>query len=282
MLYNYIRLFFGDNGVVTDLSINNQDEATTIPLVMVAAEDYIYLAQHMPFNNFFVQMDTVNTNASLMTISYWGGKSRDWVPAIDILDGTMTGGKTFGRSGVVQFSPDPLYTWQPVNENRGELLPTGLETIKVYNVYWVRIKVSANLSALTDAKRFIYSFTRSQQLDNLDTTINQFLGSFATGKTDWDDQIVTASVQLVNDLRRRGLIISPGEILRFDDVTMACDYKTLILIYKNLGPGYKDKLEQAKLDYEDTINLRRFSFDIDQDGYLNRAEISSRVKTLER
>ena len=145
-----------------------------------------------------------------------------------------------------------------------------------------RIKVSANLSAGTNAKRIVYAFTRSQQLDNLDVTINQFLTSFSAGKTNWDDEIITASVQLVNDLRRRGLVVSPGEILRFDDVSMACDYKTLMLIYKNLGPGYKDKLDQAKLDYEDTINLRRFSFDTDANAFLDRGELNNSVNVLVR
>lgn len=282
MLYNYIRLIYSDNGTLADKSLDNQDESSTLPLAFVASEDYLYIAQSYPFNNFFYQMLVANSNTSALSVEYWTGRINGWISAVDILDGTSSGGKTLARSGVIQFSPDPAKIWMQVRDSTNETMPTGLETLKVYNVYWIRIKVSANLSALTAAKRLCYAFTRSQQLDNIDITINDFLETFGIGKTDWDDQIITASLQLVNDLRRRGLIIHAGSILRFEDVTMACDYRTLILIYKNLGPGYKERLATASLDYNEAIDMRRFSFDTDENAFLSTSEKTSTVKVLER
>ncbi len=282
MLYNYIRTFYGDNGVLTDYSIDNQDELATVPLAFVAAEDYVYIGQHFPVNNFFVQMDTINTNASVLSIEYWCGTINGWKAAVDILDGTTSGGKTFARSGVVQFSPAPAYIWQRVGDSTNEVMPTGLTASSVYNVYWLRIKASANISAGTDAKRICYAFTRSQQLDNLDVTIDQFLTSFNASKTNWDDEIVTASIHVVADLKRRGVIIHNGEIIRFEDISMACDYKTLSIIYKNLGPAYKEKLERVDKEYEKAVNLKRFTLDKDQDAFVSSGEISTSIKRLER
>jgi hypothetical protein len=55
MLYQWIRVIDGDNGTLTDVSVENQEEGTTLAMDIVAAEDYIYVAQHFPFNNFWMQ-----------------------------------------------------------------------------------------------------------------------------------------------------------------------------------------------------------------------------------
>lgn len=282
MLYNYIRILSGNDGTITDLSLDNQDESSTLPAVLVSGEDYIYVGQYYPFNNFFYQSDTANTNAAVMALEYWCGLQQGWKSAVDILDGTSTAGKTLARSGVVQFSPNEDYRWQSVVDQDSTHAPTDLSTVVIPNVYWLRISVSADMSAGTAATRFVYSFTRSQQLDNLDTTIDQFLTSFSSGKTNWDDEVVTASIQLVSDLKRRGLVLSNGQILRFDDVSQACDYRTLMLIYKNLGPAYIEKLKQADFDYRESLNSKRFSFDMDNNALVGQDEINNTITTLVR
>ena len=282
MLYQYIRIFFSNNGTLTDYSLQNQEEAATVPLEMVSAEDWIYVGQHYPFNNFFIQIDTANAVSSTMSIQYWGGKSQEWVDALDILDNTSVSGATLARSGIIQFTPDVDHIWHGVADTKNEPQPLGLETLNIYNVHWMRFKASADTTAGSAAKRIAYAFTQNQQLDNIDVTINQFLTSFASGKTNWDDEIITASMQLVSDLRRKGLIVSPGQILRFDDVSLAADLKTLMLIYKNLGPGYQAKLEMTARDYENALSLTRFSFDTNEDAFLSKGELYNSIAKLVR
>jgi len=282
MLYDWIRVIDGDDGVLTDLSVNNQDETLTLPLDLVAAEDYIYVAQHFPFNNFWMQIDTANSVATTISIEYWAGQGSGWKAAKDILDGTTLAGVPLARSGVVQFSPDQKYNWHRINDTQNEPQPAGLETLEIYNVYWLRFKYVLDLSGATALKRLAYAFTQTQQLDNIDTQINQFQDSFQTGKTDWDDEIYTASIQVVNDLKRRGLITHYGQVLRFEDVTMAADIKTLILIYKNLGPGFRVKLDDARLEYQSALDVGRFTFDKNSNAFTDQGEIANRKAVLTR
>ena len=282
MLYQWIRLFFSDNGTLTDYSLENQSEVDTVPLAMDISQDYFYLGQHYPFNNFFVQVDTANAVSNSITIQYWGGKNTEWVDAVDIIDGTKSGGASFAKSGVVQFSPNTTNVWHEVSDTRNEPQPLGLETIDIYNMYWIRFKFTVNPTGGAAVNRIAYAFTQSQQLDNIDVTIDQFLDSFESGKTDWNNEIMTASLQLVYDLKRRGLIIHQGQVLRFDDVSMAADLRTLMLIYRNLGPGYQTKLEQTSREYDNALSLTRFSFDQNQDGFLSKGELFNSIAKLVR
>ena len=97
------RVFFGDNGTLSDNTIEARS-SDTIDIVMVAAEDYIYIGSWDPMNSFFVEVDTANTNDSVMSIQYWSNTA--WKDAVDILDGTKAAGKTFAQTGIVQFIPD--------------------------------------------------------------------------------------------------------------------------------------------------------------------------------
>jgi hypothetical protein len=63
---------------------------------------------------------------------------------------------------------------------------------------------------------------------------------------------------------------------------MAADIKTLILIYQNLGPGFRQKLEDARADYEKTLDVGRFTFDKNSDAFADSGEITNKVKQLVR
>lgn len=281
MLFQYLRVIYSDNGVLTDVSLRNQDETNSLVIPMVTGEDYIYLGQHFPFNNFFIQKSVVNAVAGVMQIDYWD--STAWRSAVDILDGTSNNsGVPLSKSGIVQFSPNPSYRWQITSDTTNGQFPSELSTLNIYNMYWLRIKFTSTLTLTTAIKRITYAFTLSQQIDNYDAKVNQYWDTFSSGKTNWDDEIVTASYLVVRDLKAQGLIQESGEILRLDDVSIPTDWKTLELIYRSLGGDYKDKLKEASDQYMQSLALGRFSFDVDKNAFLSKAEISSPVRGLSR
>ncbi len=281
MLFQYLRVIYSDNGVLIDVSLRNQDETNSLIIPMVTGEDYIYLGQHFPFNNFFIQKSVVNAVAGLMQIDYWDATA--WRSAVDILDGTVNNsGVPLSKSGIVQFSPNPSYKWQITSDTTNGQFPSELSTLNIYNMYWLRIKFTATLTLTTAIKRITYAFTLSQQIDNYDAKINQYFDSFASGKTSWEDEIVTASYLVVRDLKSQGLIRETGEILRLDDVSIPTDWKTLELIYRSLGGDYKDKLKEASDQYMQALALGRFSFDVNKDAFLSKNEISNPVRGLSR
>jgi len=201
MLLNYIRVLTNISASLVDRSLDNQDDTKTIGLVL-ANTDYIYVAQRYPFTNLFVHMDTVNTNSSVISAQYWDGTT--WRACVDFLDGTSVSGATLGRSGGMQWSVDDEYLWNIVYDTADLSAPTELSTLRVYNSYWMRFKVSATLSSGTDSKELCYCFTTSQRLKDFDVEIDDYLASFATGKTEWIDEIKTGSKLIVQDLKRMG------------------------------------------------------------------------------
>lgn len=279
MLLNYIRLFTNISASLVDRSLANQDDTQTVSLVL-GTSDYVYVAQRYPFTNLFMHMDTVNSNASALSAQYWDGVQ--WRNAVDMMDGTSLAGAALGKSGGIQFSLDDEYSWNKVYDTSDSVSPTELSTLKIYNSYWLRLKVSASLLAGTDTKEIGYSFTTSQRLKDFDVEIDGYLASFATGKTDWIDEIKTGSKLVVQDLKRLGLIMGPGQIIELDDVYVPTSLRTLALVYSNLGPSYKDKLEAVMKEYDKALNIRRFTFDDNADGKLEAREISGTIKRIYR
>jgi hypothetical protein len=278
VLFNYLRLLYSDNGVLTDRSLDNQDETINITLSMVVNEDYIYIGKLYPFNNFFIKSTVANDVASIMTVQYWDGKI--WQSAIDLLDGTSVGGVSLAQSGIVQFVPQKDTHWQRLLSTKENNAPTELNTKEIYNLYWIRIKFSASLKATTSINTISYAFTRSQRLDNIDYAINAYKTSF--GVTTWDDQILTGSLHVVSDLKSRGLVLDSGQILMFDDVELPTCYKTLQIIFQSLGPSYVDKRDYYESKYKETISSNSYTFDQNDNAKVEIAELNTNTARLVR
>lgn len=278
MLAQYIRLINSDNGVLTDYSLDNQDTSSTLAFNMVATEDYWYFAQRKPFNSFFVQVSTANASASTLSIEYWEDESTEWRTALDVIDGTSSGGSTLAKSGIVQFATDSRYDWDISGDAYEDTYPTVLNSLYITNVYWIRVKVSADLDALTKVKRIVYAFTNTQNVNSHDPKIANYYTAFESGKTNWEDEIITASYQVARDLKDKEIILNRGQILELEDVALPTEYKTLSNIYFSLGGDYMDKYEKMKEKYEESISLKWITKDKVSAGRVNRIEIDNKVE----
>lgn len=276
MLYEYLRVVHDDNGTLTDKSLDNSSESTNITGVLVPGEDEYYLGMDIPFNNFFIQMSSnVNDVSSVMSVYYWINNT--WQQAVDVLDGTSANGASLARSGIVTFSPNRQYHWRKTEDtsDTNANSPTELQGLTIYNMHWIKIVFSGTHTLNTAIKRITYAFTRSERLDNLDTQINEYQASFETGKTDWDNEIITASESIIQDLKSRKLIRHRGEILRIDELALACDYKTLAVIYNSLGKSFYDKRDWAEDKYKQVIQSSIFTVDVNNDGFTHENEVLS-------
>lgn len=282
MLSQWIRVFFSDNGALTDKSIAAQD-GSGMAFPAVAAQDYIYVGQYFPFNNLFIEMSTtVNDEASILSCEYWD--SRQWRSGVDFVDGTNVSGATLARSGVFQFSPNRNYSWQyVVDTSDPQGVPAELSTLSIYDLYWLRLKVSANLDAATVLKKISYAFTTNEAMRSIDPDIDKYLVPWGGAtKTSWNEQIILASQHLVADLKGRQLIVGVGNLVRFDDISLAVAYRTNALIYSQLGAAFKDKYADAIKQYESLLNLKRFTIDKNNNAQVERNEVSQTVGSLIR
>lgn len=281
MMHNWIRVLYSDNGSLTDYSIESQLNTETFLAPLVASEDYIYVGQYYPFNNLFIDLSVANDTASVLSVEYWDG--RLWKTAVDVLDGTKSQGKTLKRSGIIQWSPDIDFSWSEITDTSRNQSALELQSVELYNLWWVRLKVSSTIDATTAIKTIGYRFTDTGMMSGIDPEINEYLQPWGgASKTNWDEQIQLASLYLVADLKASGLIVHPGNVLRFDDVSLATANRTLAMIYAQLGEAFKPKMKDALDVYNSLKNIKRFTFDSDRNGRVDRQEISNTVGQMIR
>ena len=264
------RIFFSDNGTLTDYSTALCDfRSLSVSLPFVAAEDYIYIGSFLPFNHKWVEVNTVNDQASSVTVDIWFQDS--WKPAVDIIDETSLGGITLAQSGIVRWVTDRDYSW----ENEVDSFDvSGLETTEIYQMYWCRLGFSDNLNALTSLKYVGQKFANDIDLYSFYPDLNDsnIKLAFASGKTSWDEQHFQSARIIVSDLKRANIVISGSQVLEPDLFIDAGVHKCAEIIYGAMGKAYKDDLALARDRYKESININFLSVDRNRDGRLSLSE----------
>ena len=164
------KVFYYDNTGPTYTDYTN--EATGgghVPLDAMPSEDYLYIGSDIPFLGLDIDIGSnVNTNAATLTVEYWNGSA--WT-TLSKTDRTTASGKTLAQDGDIVWDSPAGWAMKVVNSQ---------------NKYWVRLSVSASLSATVDVDNieivdadhfFIYlgespdanpptAFARIQQVDH--------------------------------------------------------------------------------------------------------------------
>jgi len=122
----------------TDYS-RDGDSSTHVPLDAMATTDILYLGFEDPVAGLYFDMGSnVNSNSATLDVEYYNGS---WTDVSGDSDGTASGGATLAKDGA--------YTWT---------LPTDWVTYTVSSVrelYWIRFKPSAQLSATVDVNEIL-------------------------------------------------------------------------------------------------------------------------------
>jgi hypothetical protein len=280
MLTKYLRLF-KHSGVFN---------ASTNPLVDISLNDGItvnfdtlYIAQHYPFVNLFLLMDVLNTQTTKLKIEYW--INNEWKQAVDVLDAT----EGLKKTGMLQFSTRNHYLWHEITEtdDDSQSCPTEFKGLYVNNCYWLKISfITTGGYAVPDAttkiKKIGYAFTTTDYINSIDIEAPNYYESILAGKTNWVNEIMHASEEMIHDLKRIGFIKSAGEIIEFDELYLACAWKTLSHIYFQLGKGYADNRELMNDKYEKALGSKALSFDNNRDGKLDRRELNATSTRMSR
>ena len=106
--------------------------------------------------------------------------------------------------------------------------------------------------------------------------------AFASGKSDWHDQLVLASDFVIDDLKSRNLIISKDQLLNVARFKNACCHKAAEIIFHGLGEKWFDHATKAEARYSQDMNMDNFGIDINMDGKSSRAEQAVRVTRMTR
>jgi hypothetical protein len=272
MLKRWTRVLVKKDAEITDVSSASQHEGFDASLGPSSSGDAIFIGQDLPFNNVYLEMQVANAAEASLSVDCWDG--RQWVPAVDVLDGTISGG-TLGKNGCVQFVPDNDSFWTCLPDP-SRTSDVGF-TNKIYELYWLRIQSNIALDAETSIKRISYLFCENYQIKEKWSDVDLYLTKWAAGKTDWLEQIREATELMIGELKARSMIIHPGQILRYDDVNLACVYRTLMIIFARLGPSFAGHLKTASENYDLLMDNKRWTLDKNKSGKVEHEELSSSV-----
>ena len=266
MLYSN-RIIYSNNTVLSDISLAVSDyKASSETLAIIAAEDYLYIGGDLPFNHRYIDVTTANDLASVVSVSIWDGVN--WTAAVDVIDETSVAGVSFARSGIVRWTTDRNSSWG--QEGTTENI-SGLTTVKVYDMYWVRLSFSADLKSTTAINYVGHRFSSDEDLGSRypDLTLATTKAAFTVGKTDWDDQGFAAAEEIILRLRKENKFFSANQILNPEMFNQASIHKVAQIIYNAFGDDYKDNRDAAKKDFLESFDGISFDLDRDMDGKLD-------------
>lgn len=268
------RVIHSDNGTLLDLSQVLRDfYADSASLPIVAAQDYLYLGSEFPFNHRYIQIDEANSETSAISVHIWDGQ--EWKECVDVFDGTKVAGKTLAQSGIISWWLNKDHTWQRDDTSYNNQTITGLSSATIYDLYWVRITFSANLSASTSLKYVGQKFSNIDDLrgEYPDLVRPDVMQSFETGKVDWLEQEIRAAELIGEDLKSRGVIFSKDQILSYEEFKTASIHKVAELIY---SPFNEEKRTVCHGKFKAAMNKKIFKIDENESG---RLDIQEKVQT---
>jgi hypothetical protein len=264
MLFNQ-RIIHNDNGTLEDKSVELNNLYTgTATLDLALTDDYLYIGSDLPFNHRWFEVSSVNSVSSIMSVDIWDGNS--WNAAVDVVDQTSATGKTLAQSGYISWTTDRSSSWglEETTEN-----VTGLTTLKIYNMYWVRLKVSASLTGSTAVSYVGHKFSSDDDLGGRypDLVSSTIMDAFETGKTTWNEQHVLAAEDVIQDIRRKRIAWSANQVVNWEQFNIAAIHKVAMIIMNAFGDDYKDNRADAKKAYDEAMNLKIFEVDANADGH---------------
>lgn len=256
------RVILKKGGVTTDYSIEASDAIGGVIPFNLAPGDELFIGSFLPFNHRYFKVITPNTNASKIQMSYW--TQAQWTDSVDMFDLTYSGGATLSKSGILAWQPDIQgfqwgFTWQT------SAIPD-LAQFKIYNLWWARLTVTAQLSAGTQIGLIGHKFSEDSDLfsEYPEFSNAAFYRVFSdeSGKSDWSRQAFLAAEYIIQDLRDRGVVVSPGQILDWRIFKHASVHKIAEIIFRAMGDDYKDKLQRTIEAYRLAKDIK--VFDVDQ------------------
>lgn len=254
MIYRNITRVLKNTTEITEQA--KTPAATTVALALLTT-DALYLGYHEKFTQRYFHFSTLNTTAATLTVEYWTGTV--WAAIEDKVDQTSG----FTVSGFV--------SWK----NKSDWKTQKLTPVTNVDLYWIRIKVSANLSAGTILQAVLNLFCDEALLRAYYPEVVSDSRYKPPSRTDWLEQLQAGKDLVVTRLKQLRAIKDESQILDINEVAVAAVHATMYIILNGI-PAQDDEQRKARDDAYDAmteeLNLARHSFDADNDGGIDDQE----------
>lgn len=274
-----MRVFFKESGQISEITNQINKYKTDTYLLSMGLEDAIYIASDFPLNHFFVKVgETTNGSIGNTLIEYWS--SNGWVPAANINDYT----DSFSRSGFIEFTPDIDVSWSRENTNSSGQSVDDLESISVYGMYWIKLTSDIDWEDDVELNYIGHKFSDDYDLFSEYPLFNdaQFLTAFEANKTDWEEQAIKASDLIIQDLKRKRVILGAEQILDRHILLPASTSKTAEIIFNSFGKDYTEQRDAARKEYDTRMDLSQYVVDTNNDAIIGQIDIQARQGWVSR
>lgn len=257
------RVLFSDNGTLIDFSTSlNKYDATYKTFNYTTSQDALYISSKMPFNHTYFKLLIPNLISATMTVSYW--TSGGWENVVELSDET----NGFSQSGFITFTPNKNAQWTRSSTSGDGSTITGLESVVIYDQYWIKLTFNATLSSDTAINWLGNIFSNDDDLacEFPDFAKQSVKTSAKPGKIDWEEQHVKAASILAQDLIDKGIIYETGQVLNKEDYREASVMKCAEIIYRMLGDDFADQRREAREEYQHRLAKRLHAVDTNMDA----------------
>lgn len=270
------RVFLRKGATIKDLSdsVDNVTEGSEIINVQTGTDELL-IGTYLPFNHLYWMFDVVNTEDSVVSVQFWS--DRQWRDVIDLVD--LTNG--FSKNEIIKWSIPKDYSWprEPFSYK-----VAGLGTTEIYDLYWLKITVSADLLGTTELKYLGQKYSSDSDLYSYYPDLKQpnLMKQYSALKTGWDDQSISAAENIQLHLKTKHIIKTADQILNPDLLKLASIHKTAEIIYGAFGEAYRDDKKQAGMSFSEAINQSFFGVDANANARLDGYDRAQSVRWLSR
>lgn len=282
------RIIFSDNGTRKDFThkLNNYISQTEV-MDFVSNDDYLYLGSEAAFNHRWIELETVNTSASTLSeIAVWDGD--EWKTVVEIIDLTKNdaGDTSLSKSGIISWVTDKdqtLWVRDDTDDTSNNQI-IGLEDLNIYDLFWVRLKWSADLDVTTELKAITHKFADDEDLFNLwpEFDTDEARERYRDGTTTYDQVHFESAQEIIKDLKRQGVLATPDQILEWSNFRTSSVHKAAEILFRNFGKDWDEEWKKARQAYTESIKIDLFDIDQNNNARLDPREIQFRSGNLIR
>lgn len=271
------RILYSDNGTLHDFSVALNNYYNSTEILNLKTTDYLYIGARLPFNHCFFKLDSVNTSQASLSVDYWSADG--WANCVEVLDST----NGFKQSGFIEWTPNRQTSWARESTNDEGETVDGLESVTIYDRYWVRIKTDTDFEGETipgetelDPDTILdvqvswignlFSDDNDLGAEYPDLVRGEVKTSFKSGKTNWEEQHVKAAQVIIQDLIDKNIIEEKGQILDWREFINASVHKTAEIIFNSFGDDYRDNSADARKEYLQRISKRIYRVDLNKNA----------------
>lgn len=233
----------------------NSPSASTLSFVFLTTDSF-YIGFEGKFSARHFKMATVNTNPSTVTIEYWNGSA--WTAVKDVVDQTVG----FTQSGFIHW------------ENYDNWKTHKLAPISEVDLYWVRLKVTANLSAGTALQSVLNIFCDDDLLRAYYPELVADTRYLPPDRTDFIEQYLAAKDLVVLRLKQRQLITDESQVIDVNGIEVAAVHAAAVLIMRPIATSdeTRQRVADAQKAFDDESGQLTLRVDQNSDGKVDEAE----------